>query len=183
MKLYKLTDEKYQTGHKRQLTQWGENVTHTAVGSSNSLCNSRWIHAYKDPYQALLMMPMHGINSSVMWDCDGDVGLDKPDKCGCTRLTTLHVIDQPTITTDMRVEFARLMTLEIYDLWSKYDKGKIVFKWLNGDRSINAAYAAYAADAAYAAADAAYAAAYGADLTSNRLIELAHKACKENGSA
>ena len=205
-KLYKLTDQdgKTRTGQDNE-TQWGPGVTHAADGKSQGLCNEHWIHAYRDPHVAALLNPAHAdLRNPKLWECEGTVGLDMADKCGCTELTTVREIPLPKMTVAQKVEFARLVALRVYPLWWKYDKNRTVWKWLNGDKSISAEAAAWAADeaaawAAWAAARAAWAAwaadeaaawaawaaceaadgavAAGAGFTWRKLRNDAHKAC------
>lgn len=148
--LYKLTAlDKTTCGN----TLWGEGVTHTADGKSRKLCNEHWIHAYRDRLVAAMLAPayLHDGNY-IMWTCEGDVGLDHADKCGCTSLTTLRQVEVPKITTAQRQKFAQLIVFEVYPLWAKYDQDGIVGKWLRGDESITANAARTAAETAAAAA-------------------------------
>jgi len=153
-RLYKLTNA---DGTTKGPTQWGEGVTHTAKGNG-ALCTDAWLHAYCDPLQAVFMAPDHGYADAdaVLWECDGEVGIDDGIKVGCTTLTTLRRVDKPTMTTEQRVEVAIRHVMTVYNnpSWVTWAE-----KWLSGaDRS-----RAYAADAASAAsADAAAAYAYAA---------------------
>ena len=182
-KLYKLTDENNQT---KNATQWGENVTHTADGKSKELCNDHWLHAYTDPILAVMIAPAHVQYGTIkMWEAEGDVGLEKPDKVGCTRLTTLREVPLPEVTTAQRVRFACLVAREVYDLWKEYDKNGVWLKWYEAGwpadaaaaRAAYAAYDAYAACAAARAADAACAAARAADAAAARAAYAAYAAC------
>jgi len=155
-KLYKLTKTDKTTQNN---TLWGDGITHTADGESRDLCNGHWIHAYRDPIVAVMLAPAHTYDCKyLMWKCEGVVGLDHADKCGCTSLTTLRQIETPNVTIEQRREFARLVALEVYPLWEKYDTDGIVGRWLNGDKTISAADAWAAASAAAAALAAASAA-------------------------
>ena len=155
-KLYKLTD---QHGRTHGGTQWGVGVTHTADGQSKELCNGHWIHAYRDPYVAVLLNPAHAaFTYPRLWECRGKVGLDMADKCGCTELTTVREIALPKVTQPQAVEFARLVALRVYPLWREYDKDGIGGRWLHGDKSISAADAVWAATRATWATEAAAAA-------------------------
>jgi hypothetical protein len=171
MKLYKLTNENYET---RNNTKWGENVTHTASGKGG-LCSSGWLHAYLSPELAALLNPIHAnFSNPILWEAEGEVELSDNDlKVGCKSLKTIKIIDLPLITIEQRVEIAIRCALEI----CKDEKFTIwVNNWLDGtDRSASSADATdatyataayYAASAAYYAANAAYAAAaayYAAD--------------------
>src|SRR5262250_2167785 len=97
--LYKLTDERGQT---RGGTQWGEDVTHEALGADGrDLCSSSWIHAYEHPLLAALLNPIHAdFQSPQLWEARGEIGKrDGQLKCGCRKLTTVRQIELPTITT------------------------------------------------------------------------------------
>jgi hypothetical protein len=173
MTLIKLTDENDMTTNN---TRWGEDIAHTADGESKELCNDHWIHAYTDIYVAALLNPAHGnYDPYHAWECEGIVGLELPDKCGCTSLTTLKRIDPPAITVEMQREFARFIALEVYPIWQKYDTGG---KWLAwAQKPTGQADAAWAA-----AARAAWAAAWAAaklinTLTPARMVKLARIAC------
>jgi hypothetical protein len=158
MKIIKLTDEHDKT---RNDTQWGENVTHTADGKSTALCNKHWVHGYRDIYVALLINPTHAFyNPCHAWECEGVVGLEFADKLGCTSLATINRIDLPDITLEMRREFARLVSLEIYSLWQKYDTDGNWLAWAQSQNSADAPV--YAVEAAHGAVYAAHAAAHAA---------------------
>jgi hypothetical protein len=193
MKLYKLTNKTHQTYNN---TQWGEGVTHETNGEGE-LCGAGWLHAYLDPYLAVLLNPIHGaIRNPVLWEAEGE-GEFKSEhqlKVGVTKLTTIRQIPLPKITFEERIHFAILCVKKVYsdiawNLWAD--------KWLSGeDRSKNsasdAAYAAYAAytasdasdasdaayaaytasDAAFAASDAAYAAYVAAYAAAFDLLEI-----------
>lgn len=164
MKVYKLTDA---DGKTRNDTQWGPGVTHTADGKSTELCNAHWIHAYQDPLLAVFMNPAHGdFKNPKLWECEGEVGLELPDKIGCTSLTTVKEIDLPQVTNEQRVRFALFATLKVYSLWKKYDKDGVWLKWakarLSGDKTAAIAAAFAAAIDGAAATAAAFAAATAA---------------------
>ena len=140
MKLYKLTDENNQT---KNATQWGEGVTHTVDSKSDVLCNEHWLHAYADPILAVMMAPVHVSYSIIkMWESEGDVGLENPEKVGCMRLTTLREIPLPAVTTAQRVRFACLVAREVYDLWKRCDKDGAWAKWYDAGCPASAADAA-----------------------------------------
>ena len=54
--LYKLTDENGQT---KNSTQWGEGISHTALGEGTELCSDGFIHAYENPYVAAFIYRAH----------------------------------------------------------------------------------------------------------------------------
>ena len=152
-KLYKLTDEKFQTyGGK----QWGEGITHEASGKGG-LCGPGWLHAYLSPELAVLLNPIHAkIGNPVLWEAEGEIGLNDRDlKVGCTKMTTLRRISLPAATIEQRVKFGILCALAVY---RDEAFGEWAWKWLSGeDRSRAAAEAAAeAARAARAAAEAAW---------------------------
>ena len=175
MIVYKLTDENDKTHGGMQ---WGKNVTHEADGKSESLCNNHWLHAYSDPWLAIVMNPAHAnFQHPHLWECDGDVGLDTGDKIGCTKLTTIKRIRKPRPTKTQMRKFAILCALEVYDLWEKYDKDGIWKKWADGWLKGKRGDAAGTARDARAAAGAAAWAAWDADNKIN-LKEIAIEAQK-----
>lgn len=127
MKLYKLTNRCHQT---RNFTQWGEGVEHTAPGG-DGMCNKNWLHAYTDPYLAVLMNPLHAaIIDPVLWEAEGDVGTDNGTKVGCTRLKTIKQIPLPEITTEQRVLFAIECARKVCDdpYWNAWAD-----RWVGGE--------------------------------------------------
>ena len=158
--LCKLTDENGRTCNN---TQWGEGITHTSSGEGN-LCSSGWIHFYDDPLLAVLLNPIHGnFENPILWEIEvsGAIKEDHGLKFGANSVTTIKTIKLPIITTEQKVRFAILCSLEVYKeksfvLWAK--------NWLSGiDRSAHtAAYAADAADTVHAAVYAVHAAAHAA---------------------
>lgn len=159
MHLIKLTDEHGQTKNK---TQWGPNITHTAIGDpSKDLCSDAYIHAYESIEIALLMNPI-GANfdpkTMQIWNAKGKIIKNKDhSKCGCRSLTTISLVKTiPILTREIRIRFAIFCSLKVYK-----EQSYVVWaeNWIdNKDRSANAAADA----AAYAANAAAYAAAYAA---------------------
>ncbi len=154
-KLYKLTDA---AGQTRGATQWGEGVTHTAPGGGE-LCTEAWVHAYRTPEQAIFMASSYGYDGadSLLWECEGEVGIDDGTKVGCRRLTTLRRVDKPELTIEQRIEVAIRIAMTLYA-----EPGWVTWatRWLDGtDRSRAAVYAA----AVYADAFATDAAAFATD--------------------
>jgi len=150
--LFKLTDSKFQTKNN---TQWGDNVEHTAPGGG-PLCTATWLHAYTDPYIAVIMAPAHvEYDELVLWEAEGAVGRDEGIKVGCTRLKTIKSIPLPKVTLEQRILFAiacarQVTTDEKWLAWAD--------KWVSGeDRTRESAEAAWAAEA-----EAAWAAAWAA---------------------
>ena len=153
MKAYKLTKSNCKTKNN---TLWGENITHEAMGdSTQDLCSDGWIHFYTDPNIAVLMNPKHAnFSNPVLWECESH-GEEKHEslKSGCRSLTTIKQLPLPIFTTNQKVAFGILCSLEVYKepryvRWAN--------DWLNNTDRTHAA-AAYVADAADAAvADAAY---------------------------
>jgi len=140
MRLYKLTNILGQTHGN---TQWGESVSHTAIGRlGQPLCSDGWIHAYESPEIAVLMNPNHGnFHNPRLWEAEGEIGLrDGPLKCGCRTLTTIREIPLPAFTKKQLIRFAIHCAAQVcsdtfWRLWAA--------KWLNGtDRSSKAASAA-----------------------------------------
>ena len=146
MKLYKLTNQDDTTFKG---TKWGKGVTHKATGKDEHLCSSGFIHAYRDPHQAVFMNPIHGnFQNPHIWECEGDVVIDDTTKVGCKSMTTIKRTRLPRMTTMQRVEIAIHLALIVY---KEKDFKTWADNWLSGkDRSRTAAEAA--ADAAEAAA-------------------------------
>ena len=136
--LYKLTDKNYRTDND---TQWGEGIKRRAFGKG-PIYGSGWIHAYTHPLLAVLLNPGHAdIKNPIVWEAHGVVGIeDYGLRVGCRRLKTIKIISMPEVTTEQRVRFGILCTLEVctepsFVSWAH--------KWLSGeDRSEKAAEAA-----------------------------------------
>jgi len=154
MKVYKLTDrDGYTRRGKKGESKWGEGVTYEAVGGGAELCTKDVIHYCDDLALALFMNPVHAdLKDPLVWEaeiresCASD-GL----KGGAKRLTTLRIVEAPTPTTEQRVGFGILCSLELpqsgsYVKWANC--------WLDGSnrsRGVAAAAARAAARAARAA--------------------------------
>lgn len=113
MRLYKLTDAKGQTLGE---TQWGPNVTHKAdMRYEPMLCTGSVIHAYRMPWLAVLMNPVHAcFLDPILWEAEGDVVADDGTKVGCRTLTTLGKIPLPRVPTEERVEIAIRCAMSVY---------------------------------------------------------------------
>lgn len=151
MIVYKLTDENDRT---RGGTQWGENVTHSAVGAGTELCTDGWVHAYEHPLLAVLHDPVHGNfgPSAHLWECEtgGELLRDGQMKLGAKSITTLRRIDLPVVSPEQRTTYAilcaRAVGADTVPRWTAWADN-----WLNGtDRS--AAAAAWTVKVAAAAA-------------------------------
>lgn len=135
MKLYKLTNN---DGRTFGDCQWGENVTHGSdelEEGDGPLCSGHWYHAYQDPILAIFMNPAHAwFGNPQLWEAEGNIGLERPDKVGCKELTTIKKIPLPEITTTQCQAFAILIALEVYN---NPEFVKWANNWLSGkDRSI-----------------------------------------------
>ena len=171
MKYYKLTDrDGYTRRGEYNECKWGEGVTHEATGTKSELCSNGWIHFYTSPLIAVIRNCQDAdIPEPIMWECKigGEVKHNALKhnalKSGAKRVTTVKRIALPEITTNQRVAFAILCSLEVY---SEITYTKWAVGWLKGiDRTEKAANAANAAanaatNATNAATNAAYAAAY-----------------------
>ncbi len=153
MRLFKLTDRSMRTHGKTQWTlgEWKE------TDGSGELCSAGWLHAYRDPYLALLMNPLHAAfdNPRIFEaEAEGEFKDDNGMKCGVTRLRLIKEIDGISVSTEERVEFAIRIALKVYK-----NEGFVEWatRWLDGkDRGAKAATeAATDAWAAVAAARAA----------------------------
>lgn len=141
MKLYKLTD---QDGKTRNDTCWLPLGTVHETDGTGELCGPGWLHAYTDPLLAVLMNPVHAkIQEPRLFEAEGEVGeSDRGLKVGTTRLVCTREIPLPVITTEQRVKFAILASLEVFDD-PRYRKW--AESWMSGeDRTADAARAAWA---------------------------------------
>jgi len=170
MIVYKLTDKDGRTGTQNSDAtplQWGNDVTHSAVGDDFRLCRDGVIHAYRDPILAVLMNPIHGGYgpNARLWECRIDGRrkiLDDGLKLGVRTLTTVREIEKPELTPEQRIYFAILCARSVvprgripkWDTWAD--------RWIDGTNRTRAARAA-ARDATADAARAARAAAWAAD--------------------
>ena len=179
--LYKLTDSNGDSGLKHTRLHWSEGARHEIAkelrDKTKPLYSMHYIHAYENPYIAVLMNSMHGnFRNPILWQATGWISTrDQQLKCGCFSLKTLRQIPLPTLTTAQRVRIAIYCALALkqsqnFKIWAE--------NWLTG-KARTAAAAAYAAahvahvaaahaadaaamHAAHAAMHAAYAAAYAA---------------------
>ena len=186
MKLIKLTDKDNQT---RNQTQWGVNVTHELPETSNpELCSGSVLHAYKSINQALLMWPVHEIDSDFnIWEAEGEVVVEDATKVGVFKLTTNQIVQPPDWYKDkitrkrVQVKFAILCSVTASSILAKkFPNGIRPRKAIEAAENSAAAADAAAAHAAYAnratadaAARAARAAARAAELD---LVKLADEA-------
>ncbi len=172
MKLYKLTSQDMKTYNN---FQWNIGEKRIAKGLSDSLCTDGLLHAYRDPYLALLLNTIHAaIPNPRLWEIEASPILASDwGKVGTKEQTLVKELFL-SITVENRVEFAIrcALTIKTNKNWRQWAKN-----WLNGiDRTYKAANAAAdaaayaaiyaadaAADAAIYAADAADAAAYAAN--------------------
>ncbi len=164
MQYYKLTDWNYQT---HGWTQWGENITHRAIGTGCNLCTNDVIHVYDHPLKAAFFNPAHAsFNNPILWKCRvRKVVANDGTKVGVKECTTLKRLPLPEITINQRIRAAILAVLLVYKEDSYVTWAN---NWLSGkDRSAEAAGAAAraaagSAEAAGAAAGSAEAAAWAA---------------------
>lgn len=122
MKLYKLTDQNWET---RNHTKWGPGVSHTTNGEGD-LCGPGWLHAYLSPELAVLLNPIHAsLKSPVLWLAEGVVGKNDNDlKVGTTELTTIEIMPLLRGTTEQRVRFAILCATSVYNAPEFYEWAK-----------------------------------------------------------
>lgn len=145
MLAYKLTDTEDFTHYKS--CKRGPNVTHETSGKGD-LCGSGWLHFYTSPLIALLLNPIHGdYQPPKLWQAlaEGSFRHDLWLKSGCTRLTTIELLEPPPIITEHRVSFAIRCAQTVYQdkTWLEWAD-----RWLNNtDRTQSSA--ADAASAAY----------------------------------
>jgi len=138
MKYYKLTDAAGKTrADYDNECQWGENITHEAEGKGIRLCSPDFIHAYRDPYQAILLNPINGNydeNTMLMWEGEGEEIVYQEGKSGFKRFTTEHQIPIPDLPLELRVEIAIHLALQVYEA---KDFRRWAEDWLDGkDRTV-----------------------------------------------
>ena len=160
MKYYKLTDAKDQT---RKGTQWGEDITHKAIGDGEELCSPDVIHVYDHPLKAVMFNPIHaGFGKYHLWEVKvKKVVANDGLKVGVKQCTAIKRAKAPTVTTDQCIRFAIYCALEVYHevKFKKWAAG-----WLSGtDRAAEAARTAARA-AAWAARTAAWGVARSAEV-------------------
>ena len=176
-KLYKLTtqDNKTRKGCYNECV-WGEGVSHSGTGEGD-LCGPGFIHAYDNPYLAVLLNPIHAeVSYPKIWEAEGDVVKnDRGLKVGCITLTTIKIIPLPIISNTQKVAFGILCAKEVYkeSIWTTWADN-----WLNNvDRSARSAHsAAHSAYSAYSARSAAYSAAHSAYSDANSAYSDANSA-------
>jgi hypothetical protein len=98
------------------------------------------------------MNPIHaGFANPLLWETDGEIGIDGGLKVGCTKVTTLRIIDLPSITTEQRVRFGIYCAQEVCDLLAWREWADL---WLSGEdcSELAASAAAWAARSAAKAA-------------------------------
>ena len=145
MLVYKLTDENDQSYGG---TQWGENVTHEAIGSGMEFCSGDLIHVYSHPLLAVLLNVIHAnFRTPHLWKAEAEVvASDYGVKLGVKQCTTLMRITPPEVTLEQRLIFGIICALEVSEdvVWQRWAKG-----WLDGtDRTLQAALAAREATSA-----------------------------------
>jgi len=137
MKYYKLTD----TENRTMDTQWGEGVTHKAIGKGNEMCSSDVIHVYDHPLKAVMLNPIHAnFDEYHLWEVRvKKVVANDGLKVGVKECTTVKQIEAPVITTNQRVRFAIFCALEGY---CEENFRKWADNWLSGkDRTARTAWA------------------------------------------
>ena len=169
MELYKLTTQELTTRNDTTwaLGEWKEEPL-------GEMCGPGGFHAYTSPLLAILLNPIHAnILNPRLFRCEWRGEMLNNDHGLKVKVEGLRLVEElplPVITTEQRVRFGILASLEItrspkFRAWAE--------AWLSGeDRS--AAAEARAAWAAKAARAAAWAAARSATLD---LIALAERAC------
>ena len=111
MKLYKLTDEKFQTKNN---TQWGEGITHSVTAVPDpQLCSKDVLHAYTSINLALLLNPVHAdLNPTTLclFEAKGEIVIQDWGKVGCAELTTTTKLQLPAWFTDVTIRMQVCVT-------------------------------------------------------------------------
>ncbi len=105
--LYKLTDK---DGYTRRAfwnaTKWKVGTTHTVEHAGSTLCSSDVIHAYTDPYMAVIMNSTHAafkLHDMRLFKASGEVvATDGQRKVGVKSLTIIEEMPLPAITIEQK---------------------------------------------------------------------------------
>jgi hypothetical protein len=138
VKLYKLTNRKYQTLHQ---TQWGKGKVNKARDKGKGyLCTSYYIHAYRHPLLAAFFRHCHGYEHNfpdlVFWEAEGKISISDKTKVGCKSLKTVRII--PLLNPSLR-QFRKLIllvyrsTLSFVPDWLD----SLIYKYVNDKRLNN----------------------------------------------
>lgn len=157
--LCKLTDQDGYTRRGRTgETKWSPGFVLETSGEGD-LCGPGFVHAYTHPLPAIYLNPIHaGIDNPLLWEADGEIiKSDHGLKVGCTKLTTVRLIDRPEPTTEQTIAFGILCAKEVcHDAdWNKWaddwlsgkDRSKAAAAWPGAAARLAAAWAAAAAEA------------------------------------
>lgn len=119
MKVYKITDSNFNTRNK---THWAEGVSRTTWAHEYGnydidICTDQCFHAYENPYIALLMYERNIDYCNVplvLWEAkaEGEIVQDGWKKMGCTKLTTIRVMEFPKMTNEQRIKIMLLFTIK-----------------------------------------------------------------------
>jgi hypothetical protein len=127
--LYKLTDrEGYTRRFEYNQMYWKVGEKNYASGPGNELCSPGVLHAYLDPYMAILLNSIHaGFNpdSMRMFKVKGTiVAVEDQFKVGTKTLTVMEEIIPPTINWSQRIEIAMRLMLNRLDCDTKVSNDK-----------------------------------------------------------
>jgi hypothetical protein len=105
--LYKLTDEHgYTRKGKHNELLWDVGVTHTVTKPGTTLCSDEVIHAYLNPYLAVIFNPGHAdfpVNSMRLFKAKGViVAADGIQKVGVKSLEIIEELEVPKITPSLK---------------------------------------------------------------------------------
>jgi hypothetical protein len=138
MRIYKLTSQFNTTNGGFEWTpkKWKK------VSGIGELCTSGWLHAYQDPFVAVLMNTVHAcIDNPKLWEAEGR-GEFKDDnglKCGYSQMRIIKEIPLPKISSEDRIKIA--IYCAILSGEDSEDFISWALNWLDGsDRSKKSAY-------------------------------------------
>lgn len=124
-KLYKLTDENGWTrrGFENE-TKWEVGKWNTVAegGKGKELCGPDCIHAYENPWLAVLLNPHHAhYDPFRLWEAEGRVtAREAYAKVGCKRLRVVRELAIPTPTREKIEEFClRVILARVTELQKK----------------------------------------------------------------
>lgn len=115
-------------------TKWILGCSKKTSGIHNELCNCSWLHAYEDPYVAVLLRSLHidsSYNRLFKAESCGQFKVYYDGKCGVTELKLVEEIPLPKITSLQYVNIAAHACLEYYKLVNKWvENNPVLDKWI-----------------------------------------------------
>ena len=128
MRLYKLTDENYET---KNHTKWEIGKTNSLPECENpELCSKEVFYAYKHLNLGILLNPIHVSYSPFkVFLCEGKIEVEVWDKIGTFELTPIEEIEIPSwyknegVRKKVQIQFAVLCTEKTFPFYEKIIPG------------------------------------------------------------